>query len=82
MVDLDLDVSRARTGVVKVHDEDEFACHQVRYRYPAELIAQAERAADWLRRALTENQEPFATVYLTYLALLAELRGNGQVRTP
>jgi len=81
MVDLDLDVSRTRTGVVKVHDEDEFACHQVRYGYPEDLIARSERAAAWLRRALTENLEPFATVYLTYLAV-AQLTPGGSAGTP
>jgi protein associated with RNAse G/E len=76
MTDLDLDVSRTRAGVVKVHDEDEFAWHQVRYRYPAELIAQAERATGWLRHSLTNDLEPFATVYLSYLAL-ARLTAEG-----
>ncbi len=38
MVDLDLDVIRRRDGQVLLDDEDEFAEHQVRYGYPAELI--------------------------------------------
>jgi protein associated with RNAse G/E len=71
MVDLDLDVSRRRTGEVELWDEDEFASHQVTYSYPADVIAEAERSADWLRKALTQNIEPFATAYLAYLALVA-----------
>jgi uncharacterized protein len=69
MVDLDLDVARRRDGDVELWDEDEFACHQVKYSYPADVIAQAERAAEWLRNALTRNREPFATTYLRYLTL-------------
>ena len=72
MVDLDLDVSRRRTGEVELWDEDEFASHQVTYSYPAEVIAEAECSADWLRNALTRNHEPFATTYLTYLALVTD----------
>lgn len=68
MVDLDLDVIRRRSGAVEVVDEDEFAEHQVRYGYPADVVAEAERAAAWLRTALTGGQEPFASVYLSYLA--------------
>ncbi len=69
MVDLDLDVARRRDGDVELWDEDEFTSHQVAYGYPAETIAAAERAAAWLRDALTRNAEPFATTYLTYLTL-------------
>ncbi|HEX6932698.1 MAG TPA: DUF402 domain-containing protein [Streptosporangiaceae bacterium] len=70
MVDLDLDVARMRDGDVELWDEDEFASHQVRYGYPAAVIAEAERSAAWLRVALTQNSEPFASVYRTYLALV------------
>jgi uncharacterized protein len=72
MVDLDLDVARRRGGDVELWDEDEFASHQVAYGYPAETIAAAERAATWLRDALTRNSEPFASAYLAYLALLTD----------
>ncbi|SRR5712692_1804373 len=72
MVDLDLDVSRTRSGAVELHDEDEFAEHQIRYGYPAEVVAAAERAAAWLQRALAENREPFADVYRAYFTLLAQ----------
>jgi protein associated with RNAse G/E len=50
MIDLDLDVCRTRRGTVELLDEDEFACHQVRYGYPADVIGQAERSAAWLRQ--------------------------------
>jgi len=70
MVDLGPDGSRTRSGDVALWDEDEFACHQVKYSYPAGVIAEAERSASWLRDALTRNREPFATTYLSYLALI------------
>jgi uncharacterized protein len=68
MVDLDLDVLRLRAdhSVVLV-DEDEFAEHQVRYSYPAEVIRQAEEAAAWLQRTICDRAEPFATVYRAWL---------------
>jgi uncharacterized protein len=72
MVDLDLDVLRTREGSVLLVDEDEFADHQVRYGYPAEVIAEAERSAAWLRSALADGTEPFASCYLSYLALVLE----------
>ena len=75
MIDLDLDVCRTRRGTVELLDEDEFACHQVRYGYPADVIAQAERSAAWLRAALAQDREPFASVYHSYLRLVT---GNGQ----
>jgi uncharacterized protein len=71
MVDLDLDVCRRLDGEVVVLDEDEFADHQVRYGYPPEVIAESHRAAAWLRVALADGTEPFATVYRSYLTLLA-----------
>jgi protein associated with RNAse G/E len=71
MVDLDLDVCRTRDGRIAVLDEDEFAEHQVRYGYPADVIAQSVRAAAWLQVALADGTEPFATVYQNYLALVS-----------
>jgi uncharacterized protein len=68
MVDLDLDVVRMReTRQVLVLDEDEFAEHQVRYAYPADVIRRAEQAAAWLRDAISANAEPFATGYRDWL---------------
>ena len=68
MVDLDLDVIRRRAdrGVVIV-DQDEFAEHQVRYRYPPEVIAEAEKAAAWLHGVMSDGTEPFATAYRAWL---------------
>ena len=68
MVDLDLDVVRRRADrQVLLLDEDEFAEHQVRYGYPAEVIVQAEEAAAWLQLAMKEGAEPFATGYHGWL---------------
>jgi len=68
MVDLDLDVLRLRADQsVVVVDEDEFAEHQVRYSYPAGVIRQAEEAAAWLQRTISDRAEPFATVYRAWL---------------
>ena len=78
MIDLDLDVSRRRTGEVELWDQDEFASHQIKYGYPADVIAEAERAAQWLRTALTENDEPFAAAYRSYLAMITDA-GNGEL---
>jgi uncharacterized protein len=68
MVDLDLDVVRRRHGgQVLLLDEDEFADHQVRYGYPAEVIRQAEQAATWLLAAIRTRTEPFGTGYRRWL---------------
>jgi protein associated with RNAse G/E len=68
MADLDLDVLRRRaTQQVMLVDEDEFAEHQVRYGYPADVIAQAERSAAWLQTAIGGGAEPFAGAYLGWL---------------
>jgi len=67
MVDLDLDVLRRRTdGRVVVVDQDEFAEHQIRYAYPAEVIEGAQKATDWLVETITADQEPFARDYLAW----------------
>ena len=68
MVDLDLDVRRRRTGAVELLDEDEFAEHQVRYGYPAEVVAAAQESAAWLVSAVQEHVEPFGAVSLGWLA--------------
>lgn len=52
MVDLDLDLITLADGTIWLDDEDEFGAHQVRYGYPAELVAQVEAdSVDLLRRA-------------------------------
>jgi uncharacterized protein len=68
-VDLDLDVVRRRADQrVEIVDEDEFDEHQRRYGYPAEVITAAERAAAWLRDAISAGAEPFAGAYREWLA--------------
>jgi protein associated with RNAse G/E len=69
-VDLDLDVRLFRSGGVKVEDEDEFADHQVRYGYPADVIANARATADWLAANITVV-EPFVSVHRQYLDRIA-----------
>lgn len=44
-VDLDLDVIRRRDGTVALLDEDEFADHQVRFGYPAAVVAEVTATA-------------------------------------
>jgi hypothetical protein len=66
-VDLDLDVIRLRDGTVEVWDEDEFAEHQVRYGYPAEVIERAQASCDDLVARLTAGQEPFVEVAAAWL---------------
>jgi uncharacterized protein len=73
MVDLDLDVVRRRhDGQVLLLDEDEFADHQVRYGYPAEVIRQAEQAATWLLAAIRARTEPFGTRYRRWLDMVSD----------
>jgi uncharacterized protein len=68
MADLDLDVIRRRRDqrVVLLH-EDEFAEHQVRYSYPADVIRRAEEAAAWLQQAISSRTEPFGAAYRAWL---------------
>jgi protein associated with RNAse G/E len=66
MIDLDLDVIKKRDGTVLVDDEDEFAEHQVKYGYPADVIATAQETCDRLVGAVA-TEEPFLSVYKTYL---------------
>ncbi len=71
MTDLDLDVLRVRaSGEVVLVDEDEFAEHQVRYGYPADVIGKAQQAAAFLQHAIAARAEPFASRYLTWLGQL------------
>jgi uncharacterized protein len=70
MIDLDLDVRRRRTGAVELLDEDEFAEHQVRYGYSAEVVGKARAAADWLFDAVRQRVEPFGKAYRGWLALV------------
>jgi protein associated with RNAse G/E len=71
MVDLDLDVVRLRADRrVLLLDEDEFAEHQIRYGYPAEVIRQAEQAAAELLAAVSAGAQPFSTDYLSWLEMI------------
>ncbi|HUC26154.1 MAG TPA: DUF402 domain-containing protein [Streptosporangiaceae bacterium] len=71
MVDLDLDVLRVRADQqVVVVDEDEFAAHQVRYGYPADVISEAERAAAWLLDAISAKTEPFGAAFRGWLEMV------------
>lgn len=71
IVDLDLDVVRRRgTGVVELRDEDEFAEHRLRFKYPDDLVAQAYVAAKWLYESLGDGTEPFGSAYRRWLDLV------------
>lgn len=71
MVDLDLDVLRKRGADLPILvDEDEFAEHQVRYGYPAEVIGAAESAARWLMTAVADGAGPFDGAHRRWLAMV------------
>ena len=53
---------------LEILDEDEFAEHQLRYGYPAEVIAQARATTDDLVARITARTEPFAEVGAAWLA--------------
>lgn len=62
MVDLDLDIIRLADSTVIIDDEDEFAAHQVAYRYPPAVVDRARATADALHRNIQNGQEPFVSV--------------------
>lgn len=69
LIDLDLDVVRRRgSGRVELRDEDEFAEHRASFGYPAEVVTPARAAATWLRSALGDGTQPFASAYQLFLA--------------
>jgi uncharacterized protein len=71
MVDLDLDVLRLRADQsILLDDEDEFAEHQFRYGYPADVIRNAEAAAAWLLDAVSAKAEPFGGAYRRWLDMV------------
>jgi protein associated with RNAse G/E len=70
MIDLDLDVGRARDGSVTIEDEDEFAEHQVRYGYPADVIDRARTTTARLALDVAERREPFGAVGARWLEAL------------
>jgi len=58
-VDLDLDIIwRAATGEIILDDEDEFALHQERFGYSADLIAQAWRSSEDVRDLIAQRVFP------------------------
>lgn len=59
MVDLDLDVVTDAAGRVAIHDEDEFAEHARRWRYPPAVAASARMAADDLAARMRAGSAPF-----------------------
>lgn len=78
MVDLDLDACRVRDDMsVYVDDEDEFALHQVRYGYPADVVERAEASAAWLTAALRDGLEPFGSHYRSWLDRVDAIAGTG-----
>ncbi len=59
-VDLDLDIIwRPATGEVILDDEDEFALHQKRFGYSAELIEQVWRSSEDVRALIAQRAYPF-----------------------
>lgn len=59
-IDLDLDVIwRSQTGEVLLDDEDEFELHQVRFGYPAALIAECRRASAEVIDLIARRVYPF-----------------------
>ncbi|MDH2425186.1 DUF402 domain-containing protein [Sphaerisporangium sp. TRM90804] len=68
MVDLDLDVLLLRSGRLFVDDEDEFAEHRVRYCYPGDVVARAERSAAWLMSAVGRGAAPFGGGHQPWLS--------------
>ncbi|SHN12068.1 DUF402 domain-containing protein [Actinacidiphila paucisporea] len=71
MVDLDLDVLlRRATREPILVDEDEFAEHQVRYGYPADVVTAAQESADWLMDAIARARGPFAGAHQAWLAMV------------
>lgn len=72
MVDLDLDVVVHQDGEVEVVDEDEFAVHQVEYRYSAEMISRALSETERIVDALSSREEPFFEVAAGWLGRLRD----------
>lgn len=75
-VDLDLDVVRALDETVYVDDEDEFAEHQVRFGYPPDVVALAERTRDAVVAAMTGQRAPFDGSSDRWLQTLTDLQGS------
>ncbi|MFG1807240.1 DUF402 domain-containing protein [Streptomyces sp. NPDC049040] len=71
MVDLDLDVLLKRDDPAPILvDEDEFAEHQVRYGYPADVVTAAEESAGWLMDAVAGARGPFGGAHEAWLSMV------------
>ncbi|WP_239162611.1 DUF402 domain-containing protein [Paractinoplanes rishiriensis] len=77
-VDLDLDVVRLRDGTVELLDEDEFAEHQVRYGYPADVVARAQATAAELMARVRDRDEPFGDVGRAWLERFSSASTTGR----
>lgn len=62
MLDLDLDVVQVADGRVEVLDADELAENRLKYGYPDDLVALAERSAHDVAGAVAHRREPFGTL--------------------
>lgn len=74
LIDMDLDVVTAR-GRTWVDDEDEFAEHQVRYGYPAEMITGIQAECDRIYAEVLAGQAPFDGREAVWFERAAELDG-------
>ena len=78
-VDLDLDVVRGNAGRVWVDDEDEFAEHRVRHRYPEEVVAAAVASCERVHAAVEQGLAPYDGVAAAWLDRVREIVGEGAV---
>jgi len=68
---VDLDVLRGLDGVTRVDDEDEFAEHQVSYRYPKEVVELALRSCTEVTAGIEQDREPWRSVGHRWASLAA-----------
>lgn len=72
LIDMDLDVLTV-AGKTWVDDEDEFAEHQVRYGYPAEVITRMESACTTVHGEVLAGSAPFDGRDLAWHRMAQEL---------
>ncbi|QSF59710.1 DUF402 domain-containing protein [Nocardioides sp. zg-1228] len=70
------DVAPAGPGEVFVDDEDEFAEHQVRYGYPADVVARAQASCDALVVDVRTGRAPYDGAHRRWLAELSRLTSS------
>ena len=68
LVDLDLDVTLAPDGSVRLLDEDEFEAHQTVYGYPQDLIDRTRATATEVFNAVSRREEPFGSAGFSVVA--------------